>query len=791
MPTLNTAANVGLILFLFLVGLEVDLRLLFKNWQIALGVGAAGMAVPFGLGCGIAYGLYHEFREEEGIEPISFGTYMLFIGVAMAITAFPVLCRILTELNLLQTQVGVVVLSAGVGNDIVGWILLALCVALVNSGSGITALYIFLVAIGYILLLVFAVRPVFLWILRRTKSLQNGPSQSIVGLTILMVFASAFFTQIIGIHAIFGAFLVGIICPHEGGFAIKLTEKIEDLVAVFFLPLYFALSGLSTNIGLLDNGITWAYVVGVIAIAFVGKLVGGTLAARACKLLWRESFTIGTLMSCKGLVELIVLNIGLQAKILSQRTFTIFVVMALITTFATTPLVSVLFPPWYQKKLAAWKRGEIDWDGNDLNPTRDSSIDQVAPAIEKHRELRKLLVCLRLDSLPSLFKFVSLFSGTENMPAEVKIHPYKRSKEVSNSQNDGSVTQDNLVRRPLAIHGLRVLELTERLSSVMKESEVDEWSRKDPIVNAFYTFGQLHNVSVSGEVSMVPNDQYANVLNDRAHDRASDMILLPWIESGKRSESDAVAYTEAVQGACDDESYRQTVLEVLSQTTYTTAVLVSNGFGSLSYEERPGLHRLTTNYSIRSAIEQVTTPTDRSHHIFFPFTGGVDDHVALRFVLRLLTSTNVTATILLVNGSGGQADDVAEDIKGKNDSTIATAPVLEARPEADRAFFYAMRDSIATDARDRVVFDTLDTSNPLTEIPNRAACEVGLSSRNTGDMVVVGRHFGRRTGTAGLRANEPESDVKQALGEWADAMMRARIKASVIVIQAGSRTLQG
>ena len=215
----------------------------------------------------------------------------------------------MTELKLLQTQVGIVVLSAGVGNDVVGWILLALCVALVNAGAGITALYVLLTAVGYVLLLVYAIRPAFMWILKRTGSLHNGPTQSVVALTVLMTFGSAFFTGIIGIHPIFGAFLMGLICPHQGGFAIKLTEKIEDLVAVFFLPLYFALSGLSTNIGLLDNGITWAYVVGVIAVAFVGKVAGGTLAARMNKLVWRESFTIGIMMSCKGLVELIVLVI--------------------------------------------------------------------------------------------------------------------------------------------------------------------------------------------------------------------------------------------------------------------------------------------------------------------------------------------------------------------------------------------------------------------------------------------------------------------------------------------------
>lgn len=198
-------------------------------------------------------------------------------------------------------------LSAGVGNDVVGWILLALCVALVNAGTGLTALWVLLVCVGYILFLTFIFRPLFLRFLRHTGSLQKGPSQSVVAITLLISLASAFFTQIIGIHAIFGGFIIGLLCPHEGGFAIKLTEKIEDLVAALFLPLYFTLSGLQTDLGLLDTGTVWGYVVGIIAIAFTAKVAGGALASRLCGLLWRESFSIGVLMSCKGLVELIVL----------------------------------------------------------------------------------------------------------------------------------------------------------------------------------------------------------------------------------------------------------------------------------------------------------------------------------------------------------------------------------------------------------------------------------------------------------------------------------------------------
>lgn len=204
MANLNLVANIGLILFLFLVALEVDIRLFVSNWRVALSVGLAGMILPFGLGCAISWGLYNQFHDDPGTVQIKFPVFMLFVGTALSITAFPVLCRILTELKLLGTPVGVTVLAAGVGNDVTGWILLALCVALVNNASGLTALWVLFVVAGWALFLVFVVRPPFLWLLRRTGSLQNGPTQSMVGLTLLMALTSAWFTGVIGVHPIFG-----------------------------------------------------------------------------------------------------------------------------------------------------------------------------------------------------------------------------------------------------------------------------------------------------------------------------------------------------------------------------------------------------------------------------------------------------------------------------------------------------------------------------------------------------------------------------------------------------------
>ncbi|KAI9793964.1 MAG: K(+)/H(+) antiporter [Piccolia ochrophora] len=812
MQNLTLVANVGLVLFLFLVGLEVDLRLFASNWKVALSVGAAGMLLPFGLGCAIAYGLFNEFPNTEAAKPVNFGVYMLFIGVAMAITAFPVLCRILTELKLLGTQVGVVVLSAGVGNDVVGWILLALCVALVNAGSGLTALWVLLTCVGYVLLLAYAVRPGFMWILNRTGSLQNGPSQSIVCLTLLMTLASSFFTGIIGVHPIFGAFLIGLICPHEGGFAIKLTEKIEDLVSVLFLPLYFALSGLNTDISLLNDGITWAYVIGVITVAFAGKIIGGTLAARACSLVWRESFTIGVLMSCKGLVELIVLNIGLQAQILTTKAFTIFVVMALVTTFATTPLVATLYPPWYQKKLGAWKRGEIDWDGNVLNSHDDATDDDKSTKAEKNHELGRLLVHLRLDSLPSLFTFITLLGRRNPENPDAKTHPHKAGEVEAHDKNVA------MRKKTLEVHGLRMVGLTERTSSVMKGSEVEEYTVSDPVVNAFRTFGQLNNLAVSGNVSIIPESSYAETLSGRASNQSSDLVLIPWSETGSMSEGEQTMVPGVTINRFAGAPYHQYIAEAFANAVCNTAVFINRGFGGPSRETPPSLHRTKSGLSIRSNRDMAVSPVaDRSHHIFMPYFGGSDDRVALHFVLQLAQNTNVTATILYVGSKNVDSDsDISVPVAATTSPTtpqrtgasqlsprfasnfektspgVVSSPVREVDAEHEREFFNSVRTTLATSLESRIFFDTIATTRPLEEAVNRAKSELGQSPRNAGDLVIIGRakSIGRDFASelsSLIPAGSPSSDFRKSVGEVAEAMVMGEVRASVLVIQAAGK----
>lgn len=777
-PNLALVANLGLVLFLFIVGLEVDLRYLASNWKVALSVGLAGMALPFGLGCGIAYGLYHQFSDEDGTEPVAFGTFMLFVGVAMAITAFPVLCRILTELKLLSTSVGVIVLSAGAGNDVTGWVLLALCVALVNSGSGISALYVLLTALGYTLFLFFAVKPAFTWVLRRTRTFENGPSQGIIVLTLLIALASSFFTGVIGIHPIFGAFMAGLICPHEGGFAIKVTEKIEDLISALFLPLYFALSGLSTNLGLLDSAITWGYVVGVLAVAFIGKFVGASLAARANGVVWRESFTIGALMSCKGLVELIVLNIGLQAKILSQRTFTIFVVMALITTFITTPLTMALYPPWYQKKLEAWKKGLIDWDtGNPINSGDDTS-SIVAAKLETSK-IKTLLVHLRLDNMPTLMTFVSLLAApTKSGEAAVRQHPMLAGKSASVAE---SLKAPN---RPLEVHGVRMIELTDRDSSVMSVSDVEEFHWKDPIINTFRNFGRLYNLRVSGEVAIALESSFAEIITSKASNENSDLLVLPWSESGSINEQQSYNGTPATPRRLEDTSYVSFVAAALKSATTNTAVLVNRGFGGSAVAHRPTLSRQASKISLSNDRGPASSPImDKSHHIFMPYFGGADGRMALRLVLQLAENPEVTATVVFfdrLEGSGSPESKEAESHgspreitrEGSSSSREGKAGAVARVEDSDESFFAMIQKSLPVELSSRVIMESVSSHSPLEEAIARAQIEVAQNPKNAGDLIVVGRKD---------LSNELG---KACLGLVAQRFVDSGLRASVLVMQA-------
>ena len=680
-----------------------------------------------------------------------------------------------------------IVLSAGVGNDVVGWILLALCVALVNSGAGLTALWILLVAVGYSLFVAYPIRWALLYLLRRTGSLANGPTQTVVAVTIMLVLASSFFTQIIGIHAIFGAFMIGLICPHEGGFAIKLTEKIEDLISVLFLPLYFALSGLNTNLGLLNSGITWAYVVGVCAIAFIGKIAGGTLASRLNGLVWRESLTIGCLMSCKGLVELIVLNIGLQASILSTRTFTIFVVMALVTTFATTPLVVWLYPPWYQQKLELWKQGKIDWDGNRLHHDDDdedeSSESTELNTLRKTEVARKVLVYLRLDGLPSLFTMVSLFArkredlDTLSPPSSPVATRDARGLAEAVLAQPQAMSSVVTLRRPLQVHGLRLMELTERESSVMRVSEIEEFASRDPVIKAFGTFGQSRDIAVGGQIAVVPDHSFSGTLLTRARDLRSDLILLPWSETGTMSEYPSLFDAKPASPLTNLE-FSSLAAEIFRKAHDTCAVGVFIDKTALNAEDPASadspvesrtpkpLARTVTGVSIAEQVKSTVhfKLSDSGRYRLFVLYSGTDDDVyAVKLGLQLAKNDTVDLIILNVRPTPPQTHDDGDE--GDHGIIMKSS---SARSRAADIEFETLRTSLPPSLSQRVSFVDLD-------IPALDAITSALAEPSAAETIALlgrggpgassGALFNSLSNSAILGGAGPSSSASAALGD--------------------------
>jgi len=274
---------------------------------------------------------------------VPFASFVMFMGVSMSVTAFPVLARILSERRLMQSKVGAIAITCAAVDDVTAWCLLAFVVSMAKATHVSGAIVTMVATLVYIAMMLWIVRP-FLERVGARSATRDALTQNIVAVTLLMLLASGLMTELIGIHALFGGFMLGAVMPKEGLFARLLAEKLEDLVVVLLLPMFFAYSGLRTQLGLLDTGHAWVMCLLIIVVACVGKFGGSAVAGRLTGLRWREAGAVGILMNTRGLMELIVLNIGLDLKVISPTLFTMLVIMALVTTFMTTPLLELVYP---------------------------------------------------------------------------------------------------------------------------------------------------------------------------------------------------------------------------------------------------------------------------------------------------------------------------------------------------------------------------------------------------------------------------------------------------------------
>lgn len=480
LTVLDTLANIGLLYFLFLVGLELDISSIKRTGKKALAIALAGISLPFILGIGTSVVLRSTISKG-----VSQGPFLVFMGVALSITAFPVLARILAELKLLTTDVGRIAMSAAAVNDVAAWILLALAIALSGSNtSPLVSLWVLLCGVAFVLLAIFALNPALAWMARRSP--EGEPVKELyICITLSLVLAAGFVTDTIGIHALFGAFVVGIVMPKDGPFAGVLIEKIEDLVSGLLLPLYFVSSGLKTNVATIQGAQSWGLLVLVIFTACFGKIVGTLSVSMLCKVPFKEALTLGFLMNTKGLVELIVLNIGKDRKVLNDQTFAVLVLMALFTTFITTPVVTAVYKP---------ARRGVPY---------------------KHRTIRR-------KDLDTELRLLVCFHSTRNIPTMINLIESSRGTRK---------------RGRLSVYAMHLMELSERSSAISmvhkaRRNGLPFWNKvredQDQMVIAFEAYQQLSSVTVRPMTAISPLSTIHEDICTSAHQKRSAMILLPF-----------------------------------------------------------------------------------------------------------------------------------------------------------------------------------------------------------------------------------------------------------------------
>lgn len=669
MPNITLVANIGLIFFLFMVGMEIDLPYLKRHWKIAASVGVGSIVVPFALGFAVAVGLYKQFHEDLGHQ--SFGVFGLFIGIAISITALPVLARILTEIGLLHERSGIVVLAAGVTNDIVAWVLLALVISLSHAGSPINTLWILLVALGWFLFLAVLVRPLLHMYLKRKGSIEKGPSEFDITVIILGVFVSSFFTDIIGVHQIFGAFLIGTIIPRENSFPAKVTEKIEDVISAVFMPIYFATSGFNVDFAALSDGATWGYAILIIVISFVGKVVGAAIPAKLLGLETHYAIEAGFLMSCKGLVELVALNIGLEVGILNTKIFSMFVLMAIVTTFVTTPVTL-----WWRSRMdkKSLKKGRADLGLPPCQPGEGSPSHHIKKGVEF--EISKIVLAFDSpDVVPTNMVLTQMLAGPFQLVPGDSSRPEHEETGLSAFASYTTLNQNHLYQaacKDMSVSAVHMVELTDRTADLIQAISSDFIpGDQDPVMKVLSTFSRINRIPFEGVMSISANSERPHIINSLSFN-PSDLCFVTWDDFEKDTVTNCALFERptymfpAREGLTNVESKISLFSHLFMQSVSNVCAFIDRGYSAPS----------PVDYRHNESRFGGCTGSGFDRHVVVPFFGDSnDDWLAFGIALYMARNDGVSVTVIVVP--------TEEDVKKMREIELENHSVSKEGDDAD------------------------------------------------------------------------------------------------------------
>ncbi|XP_054794555.1 LOW QUALITY PROTEIN: cation/H(+) antiporter 20-like [Prosopis cineraria] len=607
-PILESVASIGLLFFLFLVGLELDLRCIRRSGKQALSIAVAGIFLPFLFGVGVTFLLQKVIHFNGYIQ------HLMFMGVSLSITAFPVLARILAELKLLTTQVGETAMAAAAFNDVAAWILLALAVALAGGGhkSPLISIWVLISGAAFVIFMLLIVRPMMGWVARQCSREHDVLDEACICLTLGGVLLSGFMTDLIGIHSIFGGFVFGLTIPKGGEFAGRLTKRIEDFVSSLLLPLYFASSGLKTDVGKMKTVEAWGLLSVIILTASAGKIFGTFLVCMMCMIPARESLALGVLMNTKGLVELIVLNIGKEKKVLNDEMFTILVLMALFTTFMTTPTVMAIYKP------ARAVASQI---------SHRHKARQLPPLSDMQEDLR-ILACIHgPGNIPSLINFIETIRATS--------------------------------RSQLKLYVMHLVELTDRSSSILMVQRtrkngfplINRFRRgpmHDQIASAFQAHGQVGQITVHHLTAVSALSTMHEDICHIAKAKRIAFVILPFHMRWRGDDEDAIENI--------GQGWREVNQRVLQYSPCPVSVLV---------------HRC----GLRCRPEQATQAgtTGAVKRVCIVFTGGPDGRKALELGSRMLEHLLIRLIVVRFVGDhrSKASNSIAETEKELDDAAMA------------------------------------------------------------------------------------------------------------------------